>query len=119
MDIIQANIDRFKLLLTTEPCNGKAGVVTSQSHGSAPDEIVDRSKFSFNGTANAIRRQALPQLREVFAGRDQRKLRLLDLGCGTGRFLDSVKQVWPRLPTVGLDMSEAYIRHAKSQLKCQ
>ena len=46
MDIIQANIDRFKLLLTTEPCNGKAGVVTSQSHGSAPDEIVDRSKFS-------------------------------------------------------------------------
>src|SRR3974390_434427 len=71
----------------------------------------------FNGTANAIRRQALPQLREVFAGRDQRKLKLLDIGCGTGRFLDSVKQVWPRLPTLGLDMSEAYIRHAKLQLK--
>ena len=57
-----------------------------------------------NGTANAIRRQALPQLREVFAGRDQRKLRLLDIGCGTGRFIGSVKQVWPRLPTLGLDM---------------
>ena len=71
----------------------------------------------FNGTANAIRRQALPQLREAFAGRDQRKLKLLDIGCGTGRFLDSVKQVWPRLPTVGLDMSEAYIRHAGRQLK--
>ena len=71
----------------------------------------------FNGTANAARRQALPQLREVFAGRDQRKLRLLDIGCGTGRFLDSVKQAWPRLPTLGLDMSEAYIRHAKRQLK--
>ncbi|MGA6929729.1 MAG: methyltransferase domain-containing protein [Pseudolabrys sp.] len=71
----------------------------------------------FNGTANAVRRQALPQLREVFAGRDQRKLRLLDIGCGTGRFLDSVKQVWPRLPTLGLDMSDAYIRHAKRQLK--
>jgi 2-polyprenyl-3-methyl-5-hydroxy-6-metoxy-1,4-benzoquinol methylase len=42
----------------------------------------------FNGTANATRRQALPQLHEVFAGRDQRKLRLLDIGCGTGRFLD-------------------------------
>src|ERR1022692_1571170 len=51
----------------------------------------------FNGTANATRRQALPQLREVFAGRDQRKLRLLDIGCGTGRFLDLVKQVWPRV----------------------
>jgi trans-aconitate methyltransferase len=50
------------------------------------------------------RRQALPQLSEVFAGRDQRKLRLLDLGCGTGRFLDFVKQTWPRLQTTGLDM---------------
>jgi ubiquinone/menaquinone biosynthesis C-methylase UbiE len=70
----------------------------------------------FNGTANAIRRLALPQLREVFAGRDQRELKLLDIGCGTGRFLDSVKQVWPRLPTLGLDMSEAFIRHAKREL---
>jgi ubiquinone/menaquinone biosynthesis C-methylase UbiE len=71
----------------------------------------------FNGSANAIRRQALPQLREVFSGRDQRQLRLLDIGCGTGRFLDSVKQVWPRLPILGLDMSEAYIGHAKRELR--
>ena len=70
----------------------------------------------FNGTANATRRQALPQLREVFAGRDQRKLRLLDIGCGTGRFLDIVKQVWPRLPSLGLDLSEPYIRYAKRHL---
>src|ERR1700727_1103584 len=55
----------------------------------------------FNGSADAIRRQALPQLHEVFTGRDQRKLRLMDIGCGTGRFLDSVKQVWPRLPILG------------------
>jgi ubiquinone/menaquinone biosynthesis C-methylase UbiE len=71
----------------------------------------------FNGTANATRRQALPQLREVFAGRDQRKLSLLDIGCGTGRFLDSLKQVWPRLPAFGLDMSEPYVRYAKRHLK--
>ena len=70
----------------------------------------------FNGTANAIRRQALPLLHEVFAGRDQRRLGLLDIGCGTGRFLDLVKQVWPRLPSVGLDLSEPYIRHAKRNL---
>jgi ubiquinone/menaquinone biosynthesis C-methylase UbiE len=70
----------------------------------------------FNGTANATRRQALPQLHEVFAGRDQRKLRLLDIGCGTGRFLDIVKQVWPRLPSLGLDLSEPYIRYAKRHL---
>jgi ubiquinone/menaquinone biosynthesis C-methylase UbiE len=71
----------------------------------------------FKGTANAMRRQALPPLAEIFAGRDQRKLRLIDLGCGTGRFLDFVKQVWPRLPALGLDLSEAYIRHARRHLK--
>ncbi len=71
----------------------------------------------FQGTANATRRQALPQLHDIFAGRDQRRLRLLDVGCGTGRFLDIVKQVWPRLPAVGLDMSEAYVREAKRHLR--
>ena len=71
----------------------------------------------FNGTANATRRQALPQLHEVFAGRDQRKLSLLDIGCGTGRFLNSLKQAWPRLPAFGLDMSEPYVRYAGRHLK--
>ena len=70
----------------------------------------------FNGTGNAMRRQALPHLREVFAGRDQRNLKLLDIGCGTGRFLDLVKQVWPRLPSLGLDLSEPYIKYAKRDL---
>jgi ubiquinone/menaquinone biosynthesis C-methylase UbiE len=71
----------------------------------------------FHGTANATRRQALPALHEVFAGRDQRRLRLLDIGCGTGRFLDFVKQAWPRLPVLGLDLSEAYLHEAKRHLK--
>ena len=71
----------------------------------------------FKGTANIMRRQALPPLAEAFAGRDQRKLRLIDVGCGTGRFLDFVKQTWPRLPALGLDMSESYINHARRHLK--
>jgi ubiquinone/menaquinone biosynthesis C-methylase UbiE len=71
----------------------------------------------FNGTANATRRQALPPLHEVFAGRDQRRLKLLDVGCGTGRFLDQVKQAWPRLPVLGLDLSEAYVGEAKRHLR--
>src|SRR5262249_48322805 len=60
---------------------------------------------------------ALPPLHEAFAGRDQRRLRLLDVGCGTGRFLDFAKQAWPRLPALGLDMSEAYVREARRHLR--
>jgi ubiquinone/menaquinone biosynthesis C-methylase UbiE len=71
----------------------------------------------FHGTANATRRQALLPLQEVFAGHDQRRLRLLDVGCGTGRFLDFVKQAWPRLPALGIDMSEAYVAEARRHLK--
>ena len=42
---------------------------------------------------------------------------MIDLGCGTGRFLDFVKQAWPRLPVLGLDLSQAYIRHARRHLE--
>ena len=73
-----------------------------QSGGWLTEESADRYdtqvEVLFKGTANAMRRQALPPLAEAFAGRDQRTLRLIDIGCGTGRFLDFVKQAWPRLP---------------------
>ena len=42
---------------------------------------------------------------------------VLDVGCGTGRFIDFCKQAWPRLPVLGLDMSEAYLAKAKRHLK--
>jgi ubiquinone/menaquinone biosynthesis C-methylase UbiE len=70
----------------------------------------------FSGTANAMRRQALPPLRDIFAGRDPAVLKLIDIGCGTGRFLASVRQTWPKLQVTGLDLSEAYIREARAQL---
>ena len=81
-----------------------------QSGGWMTDELADRYdtqvEVLFKGTANAMRRQALPELHEIFAGRDQRSLRLIDIGCGTGRFLDFIKQAWPRLPALGLDLSK-------------
>jgi ubiquinone/menaquinone biosynthesis C-methylase UbiE len=92
-----------------------------QSGGWMTDDSAKRYdtqvEVLFNGTANAMRRQVLPQLHEVFSGRDKRKLRLLDVGCGTGRFFDHLKQTWPRLPVLGLDMSEAYIKYARRHLR--
>jgi ubiquinone/menaquinone biosynthesis C-methylase UbiE len=92
-----------------------------QSGGWMTDESAKRYdtqvEVLFNGTANATRRQALLPLHEIFSGRDQRRLRLMDIGCGTGRFLDFVKQAWPRLPVVGLDLSEAYLREAERHLE--
>jgi ubiquinone/menaquinone biosynthesis C-methylase UbiE len=92
-----------------------------QSGGWLTDDSAKRYdtqvEVLFNGAANATRRQALSPLHEVFAGRDQRRLRLLDVGCGTGRFLDFLKQTWPRLPALGIDMSEAYVAEATRHLK--
>jgi ubiquinone/menaquinone biosynthesis C-methylase UbiE len=117
--------------------NATHEVLTAKMRGRRPDYYLQNFHFQtggwltkdsaerydtqvevlFKGTANAMRRQALRPLAEAFKGRDQRKLRLIDLGCGTGRFLDFVKQAWPRLLTLGLDMSEAYIDYARRHLK--
>src|SRR4051794_14406 len=92
-----------------------------QSGGGMTDDSAKRYdtqvEVLFNGMANVIRRQALPPLHEIFAGRDQRRLKLLDGGCGTGRFIGLLKQVWPRLPTLGIDLSDAYLREAKRHLR--
>ena len=50
-------------------------------------------------------------------GRDQRQIRLLDVACGTGRFLRFVKQAWPRIGASGLDLSEAYLDEARQHLR--
>lgn len=112
-------------------------VLTEETRGKRPDYYLQNFHFQsggwltddsaarydtqvevlFKGTANAMRRMALPELHEIFAGKDQRKLSLADIGCGTGRFLDFVKQAWPRLPVIGLDLSEAYLRHARAHLR--
>jgi ubiquinone/menaquinone biosynthesis C-methylase UbiE len=57
------------------------------------------------------RAQAKDQRHQVLA-----ELRLLDLGCGTGRFLAQIKSNWPRLPVIGIDLSPHYLAEARERL---
>jgi ubiquinone/menaquinone biosynthesis C-methylase UbiE len=66
----------------------------------------------FFGAAGAMRRQAIPPIAEFIRGRDQRQLRLLDVACGSGRFLADLTQAFPALPMVGSDLSRAYLNEA-------
>lgn len=70
----------------------------------------------FNGAADAMRRQALVALAGHLQGRRLAEQPLLDVGCGTGRFLGAVKHNYPRLPVTGLDLSRAYLAKARRGL---
>jgi ubiquinone/menaquinone biosynthesis C-methylase UbiE len=69
----------------------------------------------FLGGADAMRRQALPALQARLAGRTD--ARLLDIACGTGRFLSVIKDNLPALHTTGLDLSPHYLQRAAMTLR--
>ncbi len=92
-----------------------------QSGGWLTEDSAKRYDFQvetlFGGTADAMRRQALVPMAEHMKGRDQRNVSLLDVATGTGRFLTFVKDNWPKLNVTALDLSGAYIEHARKELK--
>lgn len=67
----------------------------------------------FTGAADVMRRRALKPIAEWMAGRNQRDLRGLDVGCGTGRLLAFVHEAWPGLRLTGLDLSLPYLGEAR------
>ena len=71
----------------------------------------------FTGSASVMRRQALVPLYECIHGRDQRRLKLLDVACGTGRFLRNVKDAYPRLKVTGLDLFRVLCSGGETVLK--
>ncbi len=81
-------------------------------------ELYDHQvEVLFGGGADAMRRQALVPLRRVLAERGgARGARLLDLACGTGRFLREVKANHPRLHVTALDLSPYYLEEARLAL---
>ncbi|HZB92170.1 MAG TPA: class I SAM-dependent methyltransferase [Stellaceae bacterium] len=80
-------------------------------------ELYDHQvEVLFGGAADAMRRQALVPLQRVLAARGVRSARLIDLACGTGRFLREVKSNYPRLAVTALDLSPFYLDEARRAL---
>ncbi len=71
-------------------------------------------EFLFLGTADVMRRMAIPPV--VDATRDLPAPRVLDVACGTGRFLKQLHQALPRARLWGLDLSPWYIQRAREVL---
>jgi ubiquinone/menaquinone biosynthesis C-methylase UbiE len=67
----------------------------------------------FTGAADVMRRRALKPIAEWMAGLNQRTLRGLDVGCGTGRLLAFLHDAWPGMRWTGLDLSPPYLAEAR------
>jgi ubiquinone/menaquinone biosynthesis C-methylase UbiE len=65
----------------------------------------------FSGGADAMRRQVLVPLAQHFAGGERASL--LDIACGTGRFLSFAKDNFPGIAMTGLDLSLPYLERAR------
>ena len=71
-------------------------------------------EFLFGGVADVMRRMALPPVVEAI--RDFAKPRVLDVGCGTGRFFLQLAQTVPQAQLYGIELSPYYARHAAKLL---
>ena len=83
--------------------------------GASAERYDHQVEVLFGGGAAAMRRQALVPLKAALIGRPG--ARLLDVGCGTGRFLREVKANYPRLEVTGLDLSSYYLAVAQRDLR--
>lgn len=74
-------------------------------------------EFLFGGTADVMRRMAIPPVTAMRGGAARRRgegpLRILDIGCGTGRFLSQLGRALPDAQLYGLDLSRHYLAEAR------
>ena len=70
----------------------------------------------FIGSADAMRRQALPSIASFLRRRHGNAVHV-DVACGTGRFLGCVLDNFPRLRAIGLDLSLPYLAEARRVLR--
>ncbi|MDX2169679.1 MAG: class I SAM-dependent methyltransferase [Deltaproteobacteria bacterium] len=71
-------------------------------------------EFLFAGTADIMRRMAIPPVVEAVRG--VARPRILDVACGTGRFLSQLRRAVPQAKLFGLDLSAPYLKQAAAWL---
>jgi len=84
--------------------------------GEGADLYDGQVEILFTGAADAMRRMALAEITRRLKGRDQRKVHLLDVAGGNGRFLSQVMELYPKLRASLLDLSPAYTARARERL---
>lgn len=67
-------------------------------------------EFLFGGTADIMRRMGIPPI--IDGCRGVAAPRVLDVACGTGRFLHQLSRALPEARLYGLDLSPFYIQYA-------
>jgi ubiquinone/menaquinone biosynthesis C-methylase UbiE len=80
-------------------------------------ELYDVSvEFLFLGCADVMRRQVIPPITRLARRSRGRTLRILDVGCGTGRTLAQIAAALPGQRYFGIDMSPYYVETARRRL---
>ncbi|MEO0728981.1 MAG: methyltransferase domain-containing protein [Pseudomonadota bacterium] len=67
----------------------------------------------FYGSAQLMRRVGVRHALAATEGKDQRKVALADIACGTGRFLRDIRRARPALKLTGVDLSSTYLDEAR------
>ena len=70
-------------------------------------------EFLFWGAADVMRRMALPPLGPL---KSMERPRVLDLACGTGRFMETLQALLPQARVYGVDLSPYYAAMARQRL---
>jgi ubiquinone/menaquinone biosynthesis C-methylase UbiE len=70
----------------------------------------------FGGSADAMRRLVIAELRKKFGSTDGKGLRFLEIGAGTGRSTRFVHLAFPRAKIVATDLSDPYLKEAQKKL---
>ncbi len=73
-------------------------------------------EFMFLGTADVMRRQAIAPLARELRTRNG-SARVLDVACGTGRFLEQLTRAFPDHDYTGVDLSPYYVTRARELLE--